>query len=384
MTEDFKRIETLALSQKHSCFLWGPRQVGKTTLLRQLFPDSSCFNLLDARLFAELHRDPGRLQDRILALMPLPSPVVIDEVQKIPALLDVVQLLIDEKKINFVLCGSSARKLKRSSGNLLGGRALRCELHPLSAREIGNFDLLRALNHGLLPRHYLSDNPRDYLQAYVGDYLREEIMAEALVRNSHAFSRFLEVAAISNGEMLNHTKIASECGVRSSTVREYFQILEDTLIGHMIPSFRLRPKRRVIHAPKFYYFDLGLVNFLLNRGQIQEGSELFGRAFEHFIFQEIMAHRSYSRLYYPLSYWRTASDLEVDFVLGQADVVVEVKGKKNITQRDLRGLTAFREEYTVKHALLVSLEDYPRTVDGVRVLPWKVFLDELWSGNLMG
>ncbi|MBI1883585.1 MAG: ATP-binding protein [Chlamydiae bacterium] len=376
-----KRIFQFHGLKNLSCFLWGPRQVGKSTLLKQLFPDRPCFNLLDPLLFTQFTHSPHALRERLLAIEIGKGPMIIDEVQKIPSLLDVIQLLMDNHGMQFILSGSSARKLRRGSGNLLGGRALRYELHPLTFSEIPNFNLLRALNHGLLPRHYLEDDPREMIYAYVADYLKEEIFAEALVRNQQIFSQFLEKAAFSNSQIVNYTNIASECRVKSVTVKEYFQILEDTLIGQYVPSFCLRPKRRVIKAPKFYFFDVGLANFLSHQGQILLGGEAFGRAFEHFIFMELSAYAHYSRLHYPISYWRTSSDLEVDFVLGEAEVVIEVKGTQNVLSRHLKGIKAFREEYPFKKAIVVSLEEAPRHLEGIDILPWALFLENLWSGK---
>ncbi|MBI1870871.1 MAG: ATP-binding protein [Chlamydiae bacterium] len=376
-----KRLFQFHGLKKLSCFLWGARQVGKSTLLKQLFPHQPCFNLLDPLLFTQFTHSPNALKERLLAMTVGNGPVIIDEVQKIPSLLDVVQLLIDNHGMQFILSGSSARKLRRGSGNLLGGRALRYELHPLTFREIPNFDLLRALNHGLLPRHYLENDPREMIYAYVADYLKEEIFAEALVRNQQAFSQFLEKASFSNAQIVNYTNIASECGVKSVTVKEYFQILEDTLIGQHVPSFALRPKRRVIKAPKFYFFDIGLANFLSRGGEIIFGSEAFGHAFEHFIFMELSAHSHYSRLRYPISYWRTSSGLEVDFVLGEAEVVIGVKGTQNVLPYHLKGIRAFQEEYHPKQALVISLEKAPRQVEGIHILPWTLFLENLWHGQ---
>ncbi len=300
-----------------------------------------------------------------------------------PELLNEVHNLIVSHSIPFILCGSSARKLKRGGGNLLGGRALRYELFPLVSHEIPDFDLIRALNHGLIPRHYAADNPKQMVQAYVGDYLTNEIAAEALTRNIPAFGRFLEAAAFSNGEIINYQNIASDCGVSSPTVKEYFQILEDTLIARIVASFRKRPKRRVIHAPKFFFFDVGLANFLLKRNSIAYRSEAFGKAFEHFIFQELMAHSHYSGIAYPLHYWRTASQLEVDFILADGEVAVEIKGVEQVAASHLKGLKAFCEEYHPRSALVVSLDPRPRKVGNITILPWQMFLEKLWSGKIL-
>ena len=379
----FKRLLNLKIQDQESIFLWGPRQTGKSTLLNQLFPESIKFDLLLSDEFARLTHKPQLLREELLASPKSGQPVIIDEVQKVPSLLDEVQWLIVNQNISFILSGSSARKLKRGGANLLGGRALRHELFPLVSEEIPDFNLLRALNHGLLPRHYLSDHPLDLIRSYVGDYLKEEIAAEALTRNIPAFSRFLEVAAFSNGEIVNYKNIASECAVSSPTVKEYFQILVDTLLARFIPSFAKRPKRRIIHAPKFYYFDVGLTNFLLKRGQVVMQSESFGRAFEHFILQEILAHSHYSGLHYPVSYWRTASGIEVDFILGDHEVAVEVKGTQQVGSRHTKGLLSFSEEYRTKERIVVSCDLRPRRMGEILILPWEDFLKRLWSGKII-
>ena len=365
-----------------SLFLWGARQTGKSTLLKELFSDSIWFDLLLSDVFERLQRNPSQLREIIIATGNQ-KPVVIDEVQRIPELLNEIHWLITNKNIRFILSGSSPRKIIRSGANLLGGRALRYELYPLISREIPDFNLLKALNNGLLPRHYLSANPQKLISAYIGSYLRDEIMAEAKIRNIASFSRFLEVAAFSNGEMVNYTNIASECGVSSPTIKEYFQILEDTLTGRFLPSFQKKPKRRVILAPKFYYFDVGIVNFLLKRGKIEMGSEAFGNAFEHFIYQEIYAHSSYSGLNYPIAYWRTASKIEIDFVLGDHEVAIEVKSTKMANPRHLKGLKSFSEEYSVSKSILISNDPYPRQINDILVLPWKIFLQKLWDGEII-
>ena len=369
-------------SAGESFFLWGARQTGKSTLLKKLYPDSIWFDLLHSDVFERLQRNPSQLREIIMAAQPK-KPVVIDEIQKIPALLDEIHWLIENAQTRFILSGSSPRKIIRSQANLLGGRALRYELFPLVSTEIPDFDLLRALNNGLLPRHYLSDDPKKMISAYIGNYLQDEILAEARIRNVSSFSRFLEIAAFSNGEMVNYTNIASECGVSAPTIKEYFQILADTLTGRFLPSFQKRPKRRVILAPKFYFFDVGIVNYLLKRGRIEQGSEMYGNAFEHFIYQEIVAHSHYSGIQYPLYYWRTASQIETDFVLGDHEVAIEVKSTTNANPRHAKGLHQFAEEYTLKKQLLVTNDLYPRQMGNVLVLPWKVFLEKLWSGEII-
>ncbi len=375
----YNRIENLSFWSENSIFLWGPRQTGKSTLLKNLFPDSIYYDLLLSDEYHHLLTNPKLLREECIykniSDKNQKAPVIIDEVQKIPDLLDEVHWLIENRKIKFILCGSSARKLKRGHANLLGGRALRRQLFPLTFSEINNFSLGKALNNGLLPSHYDNSLARQKLEAYVGDYLEEEILAEALTRNIGVFNRFLETAALSNGEIINYQNIARECGVSSPTVKEYYQILEDTLIGYYLPAYTKRIKRRIIQAPKFYFFDVGVANTL---------SELFGKAFEHFIFMEIQAHRHYSGLNYPVSYWRTASGFEVDFILGDKIVAIEVKSTDNITSNHLKGMRAFKEEQKARHCIVISLENRPhQTEDGIKCLPCNDFLKQLWNGNLI-
>jgi predicted AAA+ superfamily ATPase len=382
----YKRILSLPLSETETCFLWGPRQTGKSTLLKTLFPNAKRYDLLLSNEFHRLLTNPGLIREELLAedkvSLEKKLPIIIDEVQKIPALLDEVHWLIENAGIRFILCGSSARKVKRGQANLLGGRAVRYELHPLVYPEIHDFSLSKVLNVGLLPRHLQSPHPQRLIESYVGDYLKEEIAAEALTRNVPAFSRFLKIAALTNGELINYQNIASECGVSAPTVKEYFQILDDTLIGKQLPAFRKRAKRRLISAPKFYFFDIGIVAHLTHRGRVEKGSELFGRAMEHFIYMEILAHLGYSELNYPISYWKTASGFEVDFVLGDHEFAIEVKSAFMVGNRHLKGIRAFKEEYSARKYIVVSMDPKPRkTADGIDILPWNIFLDRLWEGK---
>jgi len=367
---------------KESAFLWGARQTGKSTLLKAVYPEAPYFDLLLANEYDRFLRNPSLLRE-ILEATPAGSPVIIDEIQRLPSLLNEIHWMIVNRKRQFILSGSSPRNIMRSGGNLLGGRAARYELYPLVYKEIPDFDLLRALNNGLLPRHYLAKNADKLLSAYTGSYLRDEIITEAKIRNIGSFSRFLEMASFSNGEIVNYSNIAADCGVSAPTVREYFQILEDTLIGRFLPSYQKKPKRRVILSPKFYYFDIGIANYLLKRGRVAIGSESFGHAFEHFIYHEIYSHSHYSDLNYPLSYWRTASQIEVDFILGDHEVAVEVKSTEMANLRHLRGLKSFAEEYNVKQLILVSNDPSPRKVGKILIMPWKYFLDQLWDGRLI-
>ncbi len=378
----FIRKQILIDAENHSLFLWGARQTGKSTLLKEMFTNAIWFDLLLSDVYERLSKNPSILRETVLA-QPETNLVIIDEIQRIPELLNEVHWLITNKGTQFILSGSSSRKIIRGGYNLLGGRALRYELYPLVSSEIPDFDLLRALNNGLLPRHYLATNVKKLISAYIGNYLRDEIAAEAKIRNTQSFAKFLEAAAFSNGEMVNYANIASDCGVSAPTVKEYFQILEDTLIGRFLPSYQKKPKRRVISAPKFYFFDVGIVNYLLKRGKIEFGSEVFGNAFEHFIYHEIYAHSQYSGLGYSISYWRTASQIEVDFILGDNEVAVEVKSTANASARHLSGLKSFAEEYKTKQLILVCNEPMARLVDNIHILPWKVFLQKLWDGEII-
>lgn len=378
----FSRKQVFNGAGKESLFLWGARQTGKSTLLKALFPDAIWFDLLKSDVYKRYQSNPAQFREVILAAESS-SFVIVDEIQKIPALLDEIHWLIVNHSIQFILSGSSPRKIIRAGSNLLGGRAVRYELFPLIHAEIPDFDLIKALNNGLLPRHYLAENPKKLLDAYIGNYLKDEIIAEAKIRNINAFTQFLEAAAFSNGEMVNYTNIATECGVSHTTVKEYFQILVDTLIGRFVPAFQKKPKRRVILAPKFYYFDIGIANNLLKRGKIEMGSEAFGNAFEHFIYQELYAHSHYTDLNYTIYYWRTTSQYEVDFILGDHEVAIEVKGTDNVQTRHLKGLKAFAEEYKVKKLIVVSNDPLERKMGDIIVIPWKEFLTKLWAGDII-
>lgn len=367
-------------AESESVFLWGARQTGKSTLLKMLFPDVRYIDLLKSDEFARYNRRPALLREE-LSLLPENELVIIDEIQKLPALLDEVHWLISNHHIRFILSGSSARKLRRSGVNLLGGRAIRKHLYPFVSAEVPDFDLIRACNNGMLLRHYLVENPISRLHAYVGDYLQQEIKAEALTRSLSVFTRFMEVAALSNGEILNYNNIASECGVSAPTVKEYFSILEETLIGYTIPAFTRNVKRRVVQSPKFYYFDVGVANFLLKRANLTPGSPEFGHAFEHFILQELIAYIGYFRPLQTLSYWRTSSGYEVDAIIGNAEVAIEIKSSDEVQSHHTKGLKAFSEEFPECRLIIVSLDKYPRQMNNVEVYPASDFLTKLWGGE---
>src|SRR6185295_19192573 len=382
----FERALQIALPARQSAFLWGPRKTGKSTWLRSAFPDSLTFDLLLTDLMLELTKRPALLRERLLATPPekLRSPVILDEVQKGPQLLDEVHWLIENRGLRFILCGSSARKLKRGGVNLLGGRAWRYEMHPLASIEIGDLDLLQALNRGLVPAHYLAPGYRRSLDAYVVDYLKEEVFDEGLTRKVAAFSRFFEAVGYSHGDLTSYANIARDCGVDAKTVKEYYQILVDTLLGTFVEPWKQRQERQVIgKAPKFYLFDVGVAGALTRRHIAEERGEAFGRALEHFVLMEIQAHRSYRELGYGVHFWRTKSGLEVDFVLGDGEVAVEVKGTSRVDPADFRSLRAFVADNRPRHAILVCNERAPRLVEGIEILPWREFLARLWGGRIL-
>jgi uncharacterized protein len=384
ISSSWQRTLALPASGEETFFLWGPRQVGKSTLLRQSYPNAVWVDLLKADEFRRYTSRPERLREELLAI-PLgqaPVQVVIDEIQKAPALLDEVHWLHENRGFRFALCGSSARKLRRSGVNLLGGRALRYELGGVTALELGDdFDIERIVNGGVLPRIYAAERPGRLLDAYVSDYLQQEIAAESLVRNLPAFSDFLSAASFSDSEIVNQVNIARECGVSSPTVANYFEILIDTLLAHWLPAYTKRPKRRVIQAQKFYFADVGMVNHLARRGRMAAGTELFGKAFENWVHHELRLWLRYSEMPSSLTYWRLASGIEVDFVVDDLSVAIEAKSSRAVTDAHLKGLRQLTLDQSVRHRAVVCLEPKRRvTSDGITIVPaaqLPVFLHEL-------
>ncbi|MXY77583.1 MAG: ATP-binding protein [Acidimicrobiia bacterium] len=381
----FRRSLLLPPPGTETFFLWGPRQVGKSTLLRQRYPDGTWVDLLKADEFRRYAARPELLRQELEAAGPDPSrQVVIDEVQKVPALLDEVHWLIENRGLCFALCGSSARKVRRGAANLLGGRALRYDLRGLTAGEIGEaFDLDRVLNHGYLPRMYQSARPGRLLDAYIGDYLRQEVAAEGLVRNLPAFSDFLDAAALSDGDPVNYSNIARDCGVSGPTAKAYFGILEDTLLARRLPRWRRRAKRRLAGAPKLYFEDVGVVNRLARRGGLERGTDRYGKAFENWVFHELSAFISYRDRDEELAYWRLPSGIEVDFVIGDMRLAVEAKASARISSQHLKGLRTLAEEHPGVRRIMVCLEPRPRrTDDGIDIIPATDFARGVWQGDL--
>jgi uncharacterized protein len=308
---------------------------------------------------------------------------------KHPVILDEVHWLIENTDAQFILCGSSTRKLNRGGVNLLGGRAWRYHLYPLVTPEIPNFDLLKAFNHGLLPPHYLSTKPEKSLQAYIEDYLTQEIKEEGLVRNLPGFARFLDSMAFSNGEMIKYSNIARDCGVDSKTVQNYFDILVDTLLGYFLLPYKKRVAREIIsQTPKFYLFDVGVANYLAKKTiNILKGPEA-GKSLEHFVFMELIAYKNMNDKRFDITYWRTKQGLEVDFILGDAEIAIEVKISRTVAREEMKGLIAFCKEHSPKRAIIVSQDKKQRSIQlenslRIDVLPWDVFLKKLWLGEIL-
>lgn len=369
----------IRLPSGKSCFLWGPRKAGKSYWIRHHLKPAKVIDLLQTDVFAEYASRPSLLRERFADGKGL---IVIDEVQKVPQLLDEVHWMIEERGAQFLLTGSSARKLRKGHANLLGGRAWRRVMLPLSYTEVSGFNLEEALISGMLPPHFLAEHPLEELRAYVADYLKEEIAAEALAQNIPSFSEFLRVAALTSSELIHYTNIARETGVSQRTIRSYFDILEDTFLGFRVKPWTRSKNRRMILTEKFYFFDVGIAGYLGRRRPIP-GSHDFGKAFEHFILMEIRAYQAYVNPEMPIHYWRTSSGQEVDFLLGEREVAVEIKSGK-VHEGDLWGLHALLEDGPVKRAILVSMEKEPRRIAGkIEVLPWQDFLERLWSGRIL-
>ena len=386
MKKLIKRVLNIELPLGQSAFLWGARKTGKTTFLKQNFADSIRYDFLKTDLFIDISKKPALLREELLAqpTEKTSKPIILDEVQKVPMLLDEIHWLIENKGFNFILCGSSARKFKRGNGNLLGGRAWRYQMLPLTTFEIQDFNLLKALNNGLIPSHYLLENSRKSLKAYVVDYLKEEIFDEGLTRNIAAFSNFLDAVGYSHGELINYTNISRDCGVDAKSVKEYFQILQDTMLGTLVFPFKKRQGRQVItKAPKFYLFDVGVAGYLSKRVIMEEKGAEFGKAFEHFIFMEILAYKTYLDMDFNINFWRTKAGQEVDFVLGDGAVAIEIKGNKKIDKTDLKHLISFSQNYSPKKCFLVCNEKRKRLMGNILILPYKTFLKKLWNGEII-
>ena len=366
------------LLTRKSFFLFGPRATGKSTLIkRQLSETATVIDLLDSRLYLRLLGSPHDLES-IIDSGNKTDIVVIDEIQRIPELLNEVHRLIEDKKITFLLTGSSARKLRRGKANLLAGRVWESRMFPLIRNEITEFNLDRFLQYGGLPAVYLSNYPDEELDAYVNTYLKEEIMAEGLIRKLPPFSRFLRSIAMANGEMINFTKLANDCQVPPSTVTEYVGLLEDTLVGFLLPAWMESRKRKAVRTAKFYFFDPGVTHMLAGTQALDRNSNLYGKSFEQFIWMEIRAYLSYRRKKKELTYWRSTHGYEVDFLIGR-ETAIEVKASQKVSDRDIKGLRALEEENIFKNYIIVSQDPINTLNDNFQALYWEKFLDDLWA-----
>lgn len=377
-----RALDLSALLEKKSLLLLGPRQTGKSTLARGLGGRVEYFDLSETNTYRELSARPELLR---LRLPEQTRTVVIDEAQKLPEIFDEVQVLLDRSKaLRVLLTGSSARKLRRSGVNLLPGRIWRKYLFPLVSAELGAARIDERVRRGSLPGILDSADYRAELRNYVGLYLEEEIRAEGLTRNVGNFNRFLTTAALGNAEQINYTNIANDTGIPLNTVKGYFQVLYDTRIGYELAPYRKTRTRKAVATPKFYFFDLGVVNELLGRFEIQRHGDLFGKALEHLVFTELKAAHEYFGSDRPLSYWRSLSQFEVDFLLGD-DIAIEVKGKSRVTAKEDRSLSALAEDLRLKRRIIVCLEEHRRRSEaGSEILPVEEFLDELWGRGRKG
>ncbi len=371
-------IDLKTLLKHKSYFLFGPRQTGKSSLIRHSLSSVRTYNLLDDKIYLEFNSRPGRLKEEITSKDGL---VVIDEIQRIPQLLNEVHLLIEEQGIRFLLTGSSARKLRSGGVNLLGGRAREAHLHPFVTAELGtHFDLDRALNAGLIPSIYFSDDPKADLSSYVGNYLTLEIAAEGLTRNVPAFTRFLNVVALCNATIVNFTNVASDAQVKRTTIYEYFDILKDTYLIRELPAYLHGKKRKPISSSKYYFFDMGVVRQLQGREAYTRGTTEYGDAFETFIINEVFAFSDYVQAL-KLNFWRSTSNLEVDLIMDD-HTAVEIKGKQHVTSEDIKTLKAVSEERSFKRLFCVCLEARPRRVGDIEIVPYRDFLKMLWAKKL--
>lgn len=373
------RLLEITLPSKRSAFLWGPRKTGKTYWIKKHLPDTVLIDLLKTDVFAEYASRPALLRERYQTHQGI---IVIDEIQMVPHMLNEIHWMIENTDVSFLMTGSSARKLRRGHANLLAGRAWRYTMTPLSWLETEGFDLEQVLISGLLPPHFLSPDPLQDLRSYVADYLKEEIASEAVNMNIPAFSEFLRVAALSSGQLLNYTNVARETGVSAKVVRNYFQILEDTLLGFRIQPWRKARNRRLIETEKFYLFDVGVTNYLARR-RPAPGTPEFGHSFEQYILMELKSYQAYRNPELEIRYWRTSSGFEADFILGDMEAAVEIKGTRRVHSGHVKGLKTLLEEQPVGKAMIVSMEEQPRNLDGISILPWQNFIEALWSGELV-
>ena len=377
-----RHLDLSHLLADKSSFLFGARLTGKSTLIaQQLQGKAEIVDLLDAHTFLQASTDPSWLAG--VVKQSRHKLVVIDEVQRLPDLLNTVQQLIVRDRVRFLLTGSSVRKLRRGGANFLGGRARMTHLFPLTWKEITDFDLQRYLHCGGLPSVYLSEQPQAELSDYVLTYMREEVLAEGFVRDLPPFSRFLQTMAHANGELINFTKLASDCHIKVGNIKAYMQILEDTLLGALLQPWHMLGKRKTVATAKFYFFDTGVARVLAGIKNIERHSNLYGRSFEHFMWMELRAYLAYRRKdLTELSFWRTKHGQEVDFLVGD-ELAIEVKAATSVSTRDLKGLQTLAEEGVFKKFYLVSQDRCARSYESFNLMHWETFLTALWNDELL-
>lgn len=376
----YKRLLTLPETGRQSVFLFGPRGTGKTSWIKDHLKDILYFDLLNARVYNEFLADPTRLARRIPK--DFKPWIVIDEIQKVPALLNEVHRLIESEGYRFVLTGSSARSLRKKGVNLLAGRAFQYHMHPLTAEELGDdFSLTIALRYGLLPFIYSGggDDPQHYLETYVATYLREEVQQEGLTRNLGDFSRFLQIASFSQGETLNYTEIAREASIPRRVVASYFDIVNDLLLSHRLPVFSKRAKRRLVAHSKFYYFDVGVYRVLRPKGPLDIIEEIDGAALETLFLQHLIAINDYYRLGYEFYFWRTSNKVEVDFIAyGEKGLLAfEIKRKRVVSSKDLLGLKTFCSDYEMAVPYFIYGGDHDEFHGDIKAIPIEKALRQL-------
>ena len=378
----YHRIFDVENRLDEAMFLFGARQTGKSTLLKERFPKAIYIDLLKSDVRNRFKQHPEEFRESLLRYPP-ETLVIVDEIQKIPDLLDEVHWLMVEKGLWFILSGSSARKIKKSGANNLGGRAIPETLFPLVSAEIPDFDIERAVQNGMIPRHYMVANARNRMRAYIDLYVKEEIIEEALVQNVDEFIRFMEVAAIMDGEILNYENVASDCGVSANTVKAYYKILVDTLLGFEVPAYRKVIKRKLYKSPRFYYFDIGIANHLTKRYQLAPKTPEYGHAFEHLIIQEIVAYLAYTNSDEELTYWHTYENIEVDAIIGDARVAIEIKSTDHVDHDDKKGIMEFAKEHPNAKQILVSRDRISRRSGNVNLYYVTDFFKALWAGEII-
>lgn len=378
----YHRIFDIENRLDEAMFLFGGRQTGKSTLLKERFPKAVYIDLLKSNVRIRFKQHPEEFRESLLRYPP-ETLVIVDEIQKVPDLLDEVHWLMVEKGLCFILSGSSARKIKKSGANNLGGRAIPETLFPLVSAEIPDFDQERAVQNGMIPRHYMVANARNRMRAYIDLYLKEAILEEALVQNVNEFVRFMEVAAIMDGEILNYENVASDCEVSANTVKAYYKILVNTLLGFEVPAYRKVIKRKLYKSPRFYYFDVGIANHLTKRYHLAPKTPEYGHAFEHLIMQEIVAYLGYTNSDEELTYWHTYENLKVDAVIGDARVAIEIKSKEHIDHDDKKGITEFAKEHPDTKQIIVSKDRISRRSGDVDLYYVIDFFKALWAGEII-